>query len=223
MILYHGSSSILQRPTFGAGNPHNDYGLGFYCTESLALAQEWACTDGGNGFANKYEIDVDQLEICHLRAPQYHILNWLAILLKNRQFTIASGLPSQAKEYIIKEFLPDCASADIIIGYRADDSYFSFAKAFLNGTISLSQLSEAMKYGNLGEQVVLMSRKAFGQLKYLESLPADVNVHGVLREQRDQDARRRYVELRQASGVSDGVYVIDILRNQWKNDDPRLR
>lgn len=223
MILYHGSSSILQRPTFGAGNPHNDYGLGFYCTENLDLALAWACTEGGNGFANKYEIETGGLEICHLLTPQYHILNWLAILLKNRQFTTSAGLPSQAKGYIIKEFMPDCSYADIIIGYRADDSYFSFAKAFLNGTISLSQLSEAMKCGNLGEQVVLMSRKAFGQLKYLESLPADVNVHGVLREQRDQDARRRYVELRQVSGVSDGVYVIDILRNQWKNDDPRLR
>lgn len=223
MILYHGSSSIVQSPTFGAGNPHNDYGLGLYCTESLDLALEWACTEGGNGFANKYEIDASELEICHLKTPQYHILNWLAILLNNRQFTTSAGLPTQAKDYIIKEFLPDCTSADIIIGYRADDSYFSFARAFLNGTISLSQLSEAMKYGDLGEQVVLMSRKAFGQLKYIDSIPADGSVYGVLRERRDQDARHRFDELRKTSGVSDDVYVIDIIRNQWKNDDPRLR
>lgn len=223
MILYHGSSSIIERPTFGTGNPHNDYGLGFYCTESLDLALEWACTDGDNGFANKYEIDADQLEICHLGKPRYHILNWLAILLKNRQFATASGLPTRAKEYIIKEFMPDCADADIIIGYRADDSYFSFAKAFLNGTISLSQLSEAMKYGNLGEQVVLMSHKAFDQLKYIDSIPADGNVHGALRVRRDQDARERYNQMKQTLGISSDVYVIDILRNQWKNDDPRLR
>lgn len=43
MILYHGSDKQITVPTFGAENPRNDYGLGFYCTESIDLAKEWAC------------------------------------------------------------------------------------------------------------------------------------------------------------------------------------
>ena len=34
LTIFHGSGQIIERPTFGLGNPHNDYGLGFYCTES---------------------------------------------------------------------------------------------------------------------------------------------------------------------------------------------
>ncbi|MBR2627880.1 MAG: DUF3990 domain-containing protein, partial [Peptococcaceae bacterium] len=40
-----------------------------------------------------------------------------------------------------------------MIGYRADDSYFSFANAFLNNTLSLRQLEKAMMLGKHGEQV----------------------------------------------------------------------
>ena len=39
--LYHGSSRIIEKPVFGYGKPYNDYGLGFYCTESLEMAKEW--------------------------------------------------------------------------------------------------------------------------------------------------------------------------------------
>ena len=30
----------------------DDYGLGFYCTESIGLAKEWACRVPQDGFAN---------------------------------------------------------------------------------------------------------------------------------------------------------------------------
>ena len=49
LTVYHGSPVIIEKPQFGVGNPNNDYGLGFYCTETLDLAKEWACsaeTDG---------------------------------------------------------------------------------------------------------------------------------------------------------------------------------
>ena len=39
LTLYHGSSFIIEQPQFGKGNPFNDYGLGFYCTETLELAK----------------------------------------------------------------------------------------------------------------------------------------------------------------------------------------
>ena len=62
MILYHGSEKIIDAPEFGKGNSHNDYGRGFYCTENEELAKEWACSNNNNGFANKYEFDMEQKE-----------------------------------------------------------------------------------------------------------------------------------------------------------------
>ncbi len=44
MVLWHGSQKIIEVPQFGLGKVHNDYGQGFYCTESLDLAREWACS-----------------------------------------------------------------------------------------------------------------------------------------------------------------------------------
>ena len=135
--LYHGSANIIEKPELGLGNAKNDYGLGFYCTEHIELAKEWACAENRDGFANEYELEMDGLTVLNLSEAEYHILNWLAILLENRTFVIERGLPSAAKEYILSEFLPDYKRADVIRGYRADDSYFSFASAFLNNTISL--------------------------------------------------------------------------------------
>ena len=54
-----------------------------------------------------------------------------------------------------RTFLLDISEYDVIIGYRADDSYFSFAQDFVAGVISLQKLSEAMQLGKLGEQIVL--------------------------------------------------------------------
>lgn len=73
---------------------------------------------------------------------------------------MSQGLPSEAKTYLLEELLPNYDPYDLIVGYRADDSYFSFANAFLNNTLSLEQLRKAMFLGKLGEQVVLKSEKA---------------------------------------------------------------
>ena len=83
MILYHGSSEIVEVPTYGKGSKTNDYGLGFYCTESLELAKEWACPTVKDGFANKYEFDMSDLKVLYLNDEGYHILNWMALLLNN--------------------------------------------------------------------------------------------------------------------------------------------
>lgn len=63
--------------------------------------------------------------------------------------------------------MTDYNNYDIIVGYRADDSYFSCVKSFINGGISLEKLGVAFKAGNLGNQVVIKSKKAFESLKYI--------------------------------------------------------
>ena len=78
----------------------------------------------------------------NLNEDGYNILNWLAKLLENRKFVIADGLPQQAKDYLLKNFAVDYKSYDVIVGYRADDSYFSYASDFVNNTLSLNDLGE---------------------------------------------------------------------------------
>ncbi|MCR4847622.1 MAG: DUF3990 domain-containing protein [Bacteroidales bacterium] len=222
ITLFHGSTKIVEKPILGVGNPKNDYGLGFYCTESLELAKEWASTERNDGFANSYEMDIEGLDVLRLNKTPYHILNWLAILLKNRTFVLSQGLPVEAKAYLLENFLPDYEQYDLIIGYRADDSYFSFANAFLNNTISLEQLRKAMYLGKLGEQVVLKSEKSFSKIVFKESIPVDSSLYYPKRQARDRQAREDYQKERNATSSVDAVYMIDILREKWTNDDSRL-
>ena len=224
MDLFHGSSAIIEVPEFGKGNPMNDYGLGFYCTESLELAREWACKTPEDGFANRYSIDRSGLDVLDLSSGKWNILNWLAVLLENRSFEMGNPIAKDAKEYILRTFLPDYKGKDIIIGYRADDSYFSYAKAFLNGGIPLDALSEAMKLGKLGEQVCIKSRRAFDSLRFVEATVASGQEYCIKRMARDTKAREDYLKLLASSSHDKGsIYMIDILRQEWKNDDERLR
>lgn len=223
LILYHGSQSIIERPQFGVGKTYNDYGLGFYCTESIELAKEWACTAEGGGFANQYRLHTDKLRIFSLTGKELHILNWLAVLVQNRTFRLSSDLAIAAKEYLLAEFLPDLSPYDVIRGYSADDSYFSFATSFLSGGLSLAQLSKAMRLGKLGEQVVLKSEKSFSCLEFLGCSQAEQCVYYPLREARDSGARKALKDERKLTRAVDGIYMIDILREEWKNNDQRLR
>lgn len=222
MTIYHGSQSEISSPVFGLGKPYNDYGLGFYCTENIELAKEWACAVGKDGFANKYELNMEGLSVLYLNDKQYHILNWISILLENRTFNISEGISMRAKQYILEHFLPDYKTYDVIIGYRADDSYFSYASDFIENTLSLENLRTAMKLGKLGEQVVLISPKAFDALTFVGSVPASAKEYFEKYKDRDRKARSEYRELKKESNPEEGVYVMDIIRQKWENNDARL-
>lgn len=215
--IYHGSDHIIEQPVFGAGKTHNDYGRGFYCTEHAELAKEWACSSDSDGYANHYQLDMTGLTVLNLNRPEYNILNWLAILLENRKFNVVEGLPQRAKAYLLENFRVDYKKYDIIIGYRANDSYFSYAGDFVNGTLSLSDLSEAMRLGKLGEQVVLKSKKAFDALTFVEAIEAPSEEYFAKYKSRDEQARDRYRQIASKPLAENEIYVIDIIRNNWKN------
>ncbi len=224
ITVYHGSEDIIRKPVFGKGNPHNDYGLGFYCTRSPDLAKEWACSDRRGGYANRYSLDLEGLSVLNLSDRKYCILHWLTILLKNRVFSVHNQVSIQGKQYLLDCFSIDTSSYDIITGYRADDSYFSFAQDFLSNSISVRKLKEAMHLGKLGEQTVLVSQKAFSHIRYEGIEPADRSIFYPLRKQRDELARSAYFSARGKDGIkADDLFLIDIIREEIKPDDPRLQ
>ncbi len=220
--LWHGSSSIIEKPVFGIGKSNNDYGLGFYCTQECELAKEWACPDDADGYANHYSFEMDQMKVLNLSSSEYSILNWLALLVANRRFQATSSVAAQGIEYLKEQFLPDIGGYDAIVGYRADDSYFSFARAFVNNTISVDQLAQAMRLGRLGEQFVLKSKEAFDSLQYLGYEEAASDIYYVLRKSRDDEARNAYSKSAQSASL-DGLFMRDIIRERVRNDDERLR
>ncbi|MCD8151839.1 MAG: DUF3990 domain-containing protein [Clostridiales bacterium] len=222
LILYHGSPIIIEKPEFGKGKANNDYGQGFYCTEHIELAKEWSCGLNTDGYANKYALDTQNLRILNLSDNEFTVLNWLAILIQNRKARLSTPVAKRGKEWLIKNFLPKYTDYDIIVGYRADDSYFSFARSFLSNEISLSQLGQAMRLGKLGEQYVIKSKKAFDTITYIDSTSADNRIYYEKRIKRDEDARAAYYKALETDDL-DGIFMRDIIREEMKPDDPRLR
>ena len=221
--LFHGSSNIIEKPKFGYGKTYNDYGLGFYCTDSLEMAKEWGVSYEKNGYANCYELDCSDLKILDLNSQDYCILHWMAVLLENREFDVPSGLALEAKEYILNNFSVDYKQYDAIIGYRADDSYFSFAQDFINGTISYRQLGNAMHLGKLGQQFVLKSRKAFERIKFTGYEIAESSEWYAKKMLRDKSARREYFSVERNKRQRGDLYITQIMDEEMRADDPRLR
>lgn len=187
------------------------------------MAKEWGVGKGHDGYANCYELECEELDILNLNTSEYCILHWLSILLQNREFDTPSALAIEAKEYLLMNFQLNYENRDAIVGYRADDSYFSFAQDFINGTISYRQLKNAMHLGNLGQQFVLKSERAFGRIRFVRSEPAEREEWYAKKMMRDKTARREYFNVERNRRQRGDIYIMQIMDEEMKADDPRLR
>lgn len=219
LVLYHGANHIIEKPLYGQGKRWNDYGLGFYTTENIEMAKEWASSDISDGYVNKYILSTEGLRLLDLGS--YSILHWLTMLLINRDFEAVSSIQRKGKEWLTANFSIDTEQFDLIKGYRADDSYFAFARAFLSNEISLLQLSRAMKLGKLGEQIMLRSEKTFDKIVFCGYEEVKSNVYYPLRKKRDENARLKYRAIAQDDDIS-GLFMRDIILERITEDDERI-
>ncbi len=223
MKLFHGSDHIVSAPSFGLGKPYNDYGQGFYCTQHSNMASEWAVGFDHDGFVNEYDLNTSNLNIVKLDAPEFTTLHWLTVLLKNRWFDVRAPLANEAREYLIANFSIDLSKADVIEGYRADDSYFTFAQDFLNGVISYRQLESAMRLGDLGKQVVIKSEKAFSLLEFQGAQTVLRSAWLPRRERRDREAREHYFNRERNARKKGDLFIAQIIDEEMSANDDRLR
>lgn len=134
------------------------------------MAREWACSEEGyDGYANEYRFDGRGLKVLELSSPEYSTLHWLALLLEHRKIDLRTPVAQAGSEFLRAHYLLDAESFDVIVGHRADDSYFTFARAFLRNDVSLEQLTRALHLGDLGQQIVLKSPEAFKAIEFVET------------------------------------------------------
>lgn len=193
IILYHGSTESSLVPVYGKGLAKNDYGQGFYTTRGFDLACEWACSRTWNtrtpnvGFVYKYELDTTGLDIFDFRKVEKNrTLIWITKLLQYRTFEDAEDY-DYVTEFLREHFSVDTEDKDVVVGLRADDSYFQFARAFLQNRIGLTQLSTCLELGDLGVQYCIKSEKAFNQLRSIGCTPI---THTAFRDYQDRFHKR---------------------------------
>lgn len=222
--LLHGSDHIIKFPSYSLGKAHNDYGQGFYCTEELEIAREWACKENKDGFVNEYGFNTDGLKTLNLLDGNHNVLNWIALLLKNRFFTLRDEIALEARDYIIEHYSIDLSDCDVVVGYRADDSYFSYAQSFVSNALPLRSLNLALCLGKLGVQTALVSERAFERIEFIGAEPVNKVTYYPKFLTRDITARTAYQEeIKKSRSFRDDIFVMDILREEMKDGDPRIQ
>ncbi len=195
IILYHGSPNKEVMPTYGKGNNKHDYGRGFYLTEDLNLAKEWAVCrpDETIGYVHKFELNSDRLKILDFR--EYNVLSWLAELMKHRDAADSKRYHMLAEKFIDKYGI-DTAEYDIIKGWRADASYFYIAREFVRDNIDIEILEELLSLGGLGIQYCIKSELAYSELKKDdEIITVDYSEYNTKYNDRDSAARENMYSL----------------------------
>lgn len=220
--IYHGSKFIIEKPEKNKGKVYNDYGQGFYTTEYKELAKEWAVSANSDGFVNEYLLTKNGLKILYLNET-YTILNWLAILLDNRAIN-QNEIAVASREYILKNYLIDYKEYDVIIGYRADDAYFTFVNEFITNQTSIDTLNDAMYLGKLGLQVFLQSEKAFKQLEYIDSEAVEKDIYYQKFIDRETKAKESY-RSKKMKQVFEGLFIRDIINGggTHESDIPNIK
>jgi hypothetical protein len=194
ITLYHGSEKILKVPEHGKGVINNDYGQGFYCTKNKGLAGEWAVLwTGQNGYINEYSFDYTDMKVLYLN--QMPVENWVAVLLNNRKIYSLDDFALRIDVFLQKHLI-DISDYDVIEGWRADDAFFSYITDFVSDVLSLENLKEALKFGDLGNQVFIQSKKAFDIIEFTTHYPAPASRFLKSAKDRDKNAKQQYVNMR---------------------------
>ena len=231
ITIYHGSDNTanaviaaffhkkcdheIKEPLFGKGSPDSDYGMGFYTTELQDKANQWALEMGDeNAVTNEYTIDLKGLNVINL--DDYGPMAWIAEIAYHRGSK--SELGKLAAEIIVDMYKVDTSQADVIIGYRADSIYMQILDAFLEGKLTINETISLFKKGELGEQVCLVSEKAFEKIRFTNSYKCEkIDMQAPIRQAKKEAMKflnRREEEL--AHGIKlQGMNVDDITANNF--------
>lgn len=213
-IIYHGSIEVIEKPIYHyeKSNKDLDYGPGFYCTEDLECAKEWANRRSTNGFVNKYSIDDSDLKVLNLTNKKYSVLHWIALLIFNRNHDELFFAEYEKELLFLKRYLIDVSQYDVVIGYRADDSYYAFPREFLNNNITIEKMESIYLNGELGTQYVLISKKAFDSICFEDFIEVE-NVYFDLYKKRISEANDYFYQTLKEERLSKGMRLRDLIND----------
>ena len=215
MKIYHGSKKVIEKPALKGSNATNDYGPSFYMTLDLDAAKSWACKNDSVGIVNEYDIndsDFKNLKILDLTdKTKYSVLNWLAILMHFRELDSTFARNNALVLNWLEKYYINVEEFDIVIGFRADDSYFRFPIRFISSDLSFDDLEEIFLSGDLGVQYAFISKKALELLKFIKIIECDqsylCHYYSIVTK-----ASRQFDELLNRPRDPKKKYILDLMR-----------
>ena len=146
MIVYHGSTVVVQHPVVRKERFNKDFYFGFYCTILKKQAIRWA-TRFGDGYVNIYDYTAN---------PDLKVLRFEAM----------------TDEWL--DFITACRNGskhvyDIVEGPMANDTIFNYVQGFLDGKISREAFWDLARFKNPTHQICFNTPKALLSLKFKEA------------------------------------------------------
>lgn len=158
MIIYHGSTVIVEEPRILQSKRFMDFGTGFYTTSNREQARRWASKVStrlkvAQGYISRYEFDSEaakrELSVIHFATANEE---WL-------------------------EFVSDCRNGrmafddyDIVIGPVADDNVYETVQLYELGVFSKKETIKRLKVQKLYDQILFHTEHA---LQYCSFMDAD--------------------------------------------------
>ncbi len=155
MILYHGTNSDFDKIDISKTKKYKDFGQGFYLTDIKSQAEELAekrtLMFGGSPVVQKYEFDETVLSSSELNILKFDNVcaEWAEFIFKNR----SRNNPPFVHHY------------DIVIGPIADDGVAYLLGRYEEGSFTIEELAEKLKFKRLNSQYFFGTPKAVNLLK----------------------------------------------------------
>jgi hypothetical protein len=154
MILYHGSTEIVEKPRIITSDNFLDFGYGFYTTTSEEQAFRWAKIKksrikSANAYLNIYEI-ADSI----LSASLFSILRFENPSRKWLEFVINNRRGNAMHNY------------DFVCGPVANDTLYRTFTLYESGVLTLDETIRRLKVSELFDQLSFHTEKALENLKF---------------------------------------------------------
>ena len=136
--------------------------------------------------------------------------------MHNRELSsnLRNNYPRELK-YLKDKYLLNVNDYDVVIGYRADDSYFHFPEAFVRSGITLESLNSIITAGDLGKQYVLISKRAFSLIKFVDYQEVFEKSHEDYYK-RKSGADKIFTDLLEQDRYKKGTRLRDlVMDNEW--------
>ena len=149
MIVYHGTTEVIEKPDVNHSKKYLDFGSGFYLTTYEDQARKWAMRKGMRqeklGIVNVYELK-DSWDGCRVLSFENENEKWLEFVCACRK-----GEPLN-KDY------------DIIIGNVADDDVFKTVDMYFRGLWDKKKVIEELRYYKMNNQICIVNQETLGQM-----------------------------------------------------------
>lgn len=157
MKVYHGGTSVIQRPLAGYGRKGLDFGQGFYVTAISMQAEAWADRmariRNTHGVVNVYDLDMEKVkrEFSYKFFPEYDV-QWLEFIVQNRLGTY------HGEEY------------DLVEGGVANDRVIDTVEAYMANMMPLETALRNLAMHNPNNQLCIRNQRIIDECMVFKNL-----------------------------------------------------